>query len=109
MTVKYTTDLFGGADRVRAYPNVLKGMMARFTTNISERQAVARKHLIPYITSRLEKEEYYQNLGKISEWKRIQPQDSLQWIIDAAPSTKERNPERLMLRVLHLNVTAVRK
>lgn len=107
MTIGYTRDLFGGADRVRAYPNVMKGLMARLTTNINARQQVARKHLIPYIKDRLEKEDKYQESGKIGEWNRIKPQDSLQWIIDAVPDKKERDPERLMLRVLHLNVTAV--
>ncbi|KAF2109357.1 cytochrome P450 [Lophiotrema nucula] len=107
MTVKYTTDLFGGADRVRAYPDTLKGLLSRYTTNIHARQDIARKHLIPYITARLEQENHYQKLGKIEEWRRIQPQDSLQWIINAAPNGKEREPDRLMLRVLHLNVTAV--
>jgi hypothetical protein len=107
MTVRYTGDLFGGADRVRAYPDVLKGLAAKYTTNIGDRQAVARKHLVPYITARLQQEESYKRSEKTSEWDSIKPQDSLQWIIDASPNEKERNPERLMLRVLHLNVTAV--
>ncbi|OKP10855.1 Ent-kaurene oxidase [Penicillium subrubescens] len=101
-SIKYTVDVFGGADRLRAWPDFLKPMVTYFITNVKERQRVARKHLLPYIKNRLTQLEYPKSQG--SDQKPI---DSLQWVIDAAPSAEERDPERLMYRLLHLNVAAV--
>jgi hypothetical protein len=101
-SIKYTVDVFGGADRLRAWPDFLKPVVTYFTTNVKERQRVARKHLLPYIKRRLEQLE---NLKSKSFNEK--PIDSLQWVIDGAPNAKERDPERLMYRLLHLNVAAV--
>lgn len=101
-SIKYTVDVFGGADRLRAWPDFLKPVVTYFITNVKERQMVARKHLLPYIKHRLEQLESLKS--KASNEKPI---DSLQWVIDAAPNAKERDPERLVYRLLHLNVAAV--
>ncbi|GAQ10181.1 fumitremorgin C monooxygenase [Aspergillus lentulus] len=102
MSIRYTIDVFGGADKLRAWPDFLKSTVTYFVTNVRERQKVARKHLIPYIKARLEEVEKLQQTSPKSK-----PVDSLQWVIDAAPSYQERDPERLMYRLLHLNVAAV--
>ncbi|KAJ6025258.1 hypothetical protein N7444_012937 [Penicillium canescens] len=99
MSIKYTIDVFGGADKLRAWPKFLRSTVTQFVTNVKERQRVARKHLIPYIKARLQEE----SDGLIKK----PPLDSLQWVMDAAPNSSERDPERLMFRLLHLNVAAV--
>jgi cytochrome P450 len=102
MSIRYTIDVFGGADKLRAWPDFLKSTVTYFVTNVRERQKVARKHLIPYIKARLEEVDKLQHTSPKSK-----PVDSLQWVIDAAPNDQERDPERLMYRLLHLNVAAV--
>jgi cytochrome P450 len=99
MSIKYTIDVFGGADKLRAWPKFLRSTVTQFVTNVKERQRVARKHLIPYIKARLQEE----SRGLLEK----PPVDSLQWVMDAAPNSSERDPERLMFRLLHLNVAAV--
>ncbi|KAL4865956.1 hypothetical protein BDV12DRAFT_210778 [Aspergillus spectabilis] len=101
MSIKYTIDVFGGADKLRSWPDFLKSPVTYFVTNVNERQKIARKHLVLYIQYRLEEVEKQQDTLK------DKPIDSLQWLIDAAPSPKERDPNRLMYRLLHLNVAAV--
>lgn len=99
MSIKYTIYVFGGADKLRAWPKFLRSTVTQFVTNVKERQRVGRKHLIPYIKTRLQEE----SDGLIEK----PPIDSLQWVMDAAPNAGERDPERLMFRLLHLNVAAV--
>lgn len=89
MSIKYTIDVFGGADKLRAWPKFLRSTVTQFVTNVKERQRVAR----------LQEE----SDGFIEK----PPVDSLQWVMDAAPNSGERDPERLMFRLLHLNVAAV--
>ncbi|KAH8690472.1 cytochrome P450 [Talaromyces proteolyticus] len=103
MSIKYTVDVFGGADKLRAWPDFLKPAVTYLVTNVKERQKIARKHLIPYIKARLAEEDQIKEKGL----QNTKPVDSLQWVIDAAPSAQERDPERLMYRLLHLNVSAV--
>ncbi|KAL2818237.1 cytochrome P450 [Aspergillus cavernicola] len=99
MSIKYTVDVFGGADKLRAWPKFLRSTVTQFVTNVKERQRVARKYLIPYIEARLQQEK--------DGLDEKPPVDSLQWFMDAAPDPSERDPERLMFRLLHLNVAAV--
>lgn len=101
------SDVFGGADKIRGFPDILKVPATYALTNILRQQKIARKHLLPYIKSRLAQEKSYLDAGRSEDWKRDKPHDSLQWIIDAAPNEKERRPERLVYRVLHINVAAV--
>lgn len=102
MSIRYTIDVFGGADKLRSWPDLLKPLVLRFVSQVNERQKIARKHLLPYIQERL------QALDSADEKARKdRPLDSLQWCVDAAPSAKEQDPERLMFRLLHLNVAAV--
>ncbi|KAI9930677.1 hypothetical protein MW887_011432 [Aspergillus wentii] len=96
MSIKYTVDVFGGADKLRGWPKFLRSTVTQFVTNVKERQAIARKHLIPYIQARLQEETPEKPYS-----------DSLQWVMDAAPHAGEKDPERLMFRLLHLNVAAV--
>ena len=107
MSIKYTIDVFGGADKLRAYPGLLKLPAIYLVTNVNEQQSIARKHLLPYIQSRLLEEKSYMQAGRLEDWRRAQPHDSLQWIINASPNEEERRPERLVYRVLHMNVAAV--
>ena len=107
MSIKYTIDVFGGADKLRAWPDFLKTPATYLVTNVNQQQRIARKHLLPYIRSRLEEEKKYLDAGRAEDWKRDKPHDSLQWVIDAAPNVKERQPDRLVYRVLHMNVAAV--
>jgi cytochrome P450 len=103
MSIKYTVDVFGGADKLRAWPDFLKPAVTYFVTNVRERQKIARKHLIPYIKERLQEEDQIAEKGL----QNTKPADSLRWVIDAAPNAQERDPERIMYRLLHLNVAAV--
>jgi cytochrome P450 len=96
MSMRYAIDVFQGADKLRNWPDFLKPVVTRMVTRVAERQDVARKHLLPYIQERL-------NLSGGSE----KQSDSLQWCIETAPNGQERDPERLMYRLLHLNVAAV--
>ena len=79
MSIKYTIDVFGGADKLRKYPDFLKSAATYFVTNVNQQQAIARKHLLPYIKERLATESKYIEAGKADEWKREKPHDSLQW------------------------------
>lgn len=103
MSIRYTIDVFGGADKLRKYPEFLRGLMSKLVTRVAEQQKIARKHLIPYIEERLAKQSKADE-GKGSDSK---PSDSLQWVMDAAPNDLERDPQRLLLRLLHINVAAV--
>ena len=107
MSIRYTIDVFGGADKLRAYPWILKLPATYMVTNVNQQQRIARKHLLPYIRSRLAEEKNYLQEGRAKDWIRDKPHDSLQWVIDAAPNEQERQPERLIYRVLHMNVAAV--
>ena len=107
MSINYTIDVFGGADKLRGYPDFLKSSATYLVTNVYRQQTIARRHLLPYIRSHLAEEQKCLQAGKSDEWNRRKPHDSLQWIIDAAPSDQERQPDRLVYRVLHINVSAV--
>ena len=107
MSIRYTIDVFGGADKLRAYPEFLRTPMSRVVTHVAQQQRIARKHLIPYIKTRLAEEERFKRSEKSQDWERMKPSDSLQWVIDAAPNELERKPERLVYRLLHINVAAV--
>ncbi|KAI9801587.1 MAG: hypothetical protein M1825_003266 [Sarcosagium campestre] len=107
MSIKYTIDVFGGADKLRAYPDFFKLPATYLVTNVRQQQSIARKHLLPYIQARLAEEKKYLQAGRVEDWKRDKPHDSLQWVIDAAPNEKERQPNRLVYRILHINVAAV--
>ncbi|KAH9825743.1 Cytochrome-P450 monooxygenase [Teratosphaeria destructans] len=97
LSLTYAVEVFGGADKLRSWPEVLKPIVAKLMTNIGKRQQVARRHLLPYIKERIASG----GVGK------IQAADALQWCLDAAPSIEERDPERLVYRLLHLNVASV--
>ena len=107
MSIRYTIDVFGGADKLRSYPHFLRKPMSRLVTNVAQQQRIARKHLIPYIAARLAEEQQFKTDGNLQEWEKVKPSDSLQWVIDAAPNELERMPERLVYRLLHINVAAV--
>lgn len=107
MSIRYTIDVFGGADKLRAFPDFLKLPATYFVTNVRQQQKIARRLLLPYIERRLAEERNYLQAGRADDWKREKPHDSLQWVIDAAPDEAERDPGRLMYRVLHINVAAV--
>lgn len=102
MSMRYAIDVFQGADKLRNWPDFLKPVVTRMVTRVAERQEVARRHLLPYIKERLSLFD-----GSEKQPLKDRPIDSLQWCIETAPNDQERDPERLMYRLLHLNVAAV--
>lgn len=105
MSMRYAIDVFQGADKLRSWPDLLKPLVTRMVTRVAERQEVARKHLLPYIKERLA---FFGDLVSAAEKTATdRPVDSLQWCIETAPNDLECDPERLMYRLLHLNVAAV--
>lgn len=101
--MRYAIDVFQGADKLRNWPDVLKPVVTRLVTRVAERQDIARRHLLPYIKERLA---IFEKAEKLSPPEET-PVDSLQWCIETAPTDLERDPDRLMYRLLHLNVAAV--
>ncbi|KAF2766235.1 cytochrome P450 [Teratosphaeria nubilosa] len=97
LSLTYAVEVFGGADTLRSWPELLKPIVAKLVTNIGKRQEVARRHLLPYIRERI----------ATGEVEKTKAGDALQWCLDFAPSAEERDPERLMYRLLHLNVASV--
>lgn len=78
----------------------------RWKTNIYQEQAIARKHLLPLLKQRIADEDRYISEGRLDEWKKIKAEDTIQWVLDVTPP-EERNPSRLVYRMLHINVAAV--
>jgi hypothetical protein len=82
LSMEYATTCFGGADLVRNYPEFLKPFIMYFKTNLYSDLAMARKHLIPIIKSRLKMMEDYEAHGEMDKWFKIKPQDSSKLIME---------------------------
>ncbi|KAJ0418875.1 cytochrome P450 [Aspergillus carlsbadensis] len=106
LSIEYTTTMFGGAQTIRHLPELLKPLAMWWKTGIYKQQAIARKHLIPSLTQRIADEDLYRREGRTDEWARVKAEDVIQWVLDVTPAT-ERVPDRLVYRMLHINVAAV--
>ncbi|KAF5003206.1 hypothetical protein FDECE_10224 [Fusarium decemcellulare] len=106
LSIDYTTIMFGAANRIRNYPELLKPIILRLSTNIKQAQAEARRHLIPVIESRLKQMKEYCEAGRAEYWDKIKPDDAIQWVLDAAPPDGM-DPKILVFRMLHINIAAV--
>jgi len=96
----FTLDVIKGATIIKLFPEALRPLVARFCTNVPARINRGVSHLEPIIRERFQKIEEY---GK--EWAD-KPNDTLQWLIDAARG-KERTVRALVLRILAVNFAAI--
>lgn len=106
LSIDYTKTMFGGAHMIRDWPHLLKPVVMYFKTGIYAQQAIARKHLVPILTQRIADEDRYASEGRLDEWAKIKAEDTIQWVLDVSPP-KERDPRRLVYRMLHINIAAV--
>ena len=106
MSIRYTIDIRRGG-QASSVSRFMKLPATYLVTNVRQQQNIARKLLLPYIKRRLAEEHNYLQADKVDEWKRKKRHDLLQWVIDAAPDEAERDPGRLMYRVLHINAATV--
>lgn len=61
--------------------------------------------MVPIFEERMAKKKQYEKEGRLPEWEKNKPQDSMQWVLDAAHPAEMR-PDRLTLRMLHINIAA---
>ncbi|KEF54118.1 uncharacterized protein A1O9_09913 [Exophiala aquamarina CBS 119918] len=106
LSVNYTTVLFGGAEMIRSWPNFLKSFLMLFRTDIRNAQKIAKKHLFPIIDRRIKEEDSYVRAGRGAEWKKIKPDDAIQWVLDVAPAD-QRRADIMVFRMLHINIAAI--
>ncbi|RSL57416.1 hypothetical protein BHE90_017151 [Fusarium euwallaceae] len=106
LSIDYTTIMFGGANMIRNWPDILKPIVMWWKTDIYKAQAQARKHLVPIIQQRIAAEDRSIAEGKLEEWDKIKPDDAIQWVLDVTPGP-ERRADRLVYRMLHINIAAV--
>ena len=98
--------MFGGAEIIRSYPELLKLIMMWWKTDIYRAQALAKRILCPLLKARIEQEDRYIAEGRQAEWEKIKADDAIQWVLDVSPR-KERVPDLLVYRMLHINISAV--
>ncbi|KIX08863.1 uncharacterized protein Z518_03520 [Rhinocladiella mackenziei CBS 650.93] len=106
LSVNYTNVLFGGAEMIRSWPNFVKPFIMWLRTDIYSAQAIARKHLYPVIDQRIKAEDAYNRAGRQAEWKKIKPDDAIQWVLDVAPPD-QRKADITVYRMLHINIAAI--
>ncbi|KAJ3548541.1 hypothetical protein NM208_g955 [Fusarium decemcellulare] len=106
LSINYTEVMFGGANMIRNYPEILKPLVMWWKTDIYKAQAIARRHLIPILNQRIAEEDRYVSNGQQDEWQKIKPDDTIQWVLDVTPR-EERRADRLVYRMLHINIAAV--
>ncbi|KAH6967583.1 cytochrome P450 [Ilyonectria sp. MPI-CAGE-AT-0026] len=106
LSIDYTNIMFGGANAIRNYPEILKPIMMWWKTDIYKAQALARKHLVPILNYRIAEEDRYIAMGEQDKWQKIKPDDTIQWVLDVTPPS-ERRADRLVYRMLHINIAAV--
>lgn len=106
LSIDYTEIMFGGANAIRNYPEILKPLVMWWKTHIYKAQAIAKKHLLPILKERIAEEDRYIANGKQDEWQKIKTDDTIQWVLDVTPR-EERRAYRLVYRMLHINIAAV--
>ncbi|OAL53509.1 cytochrome P450 [Pyrenochaeta sp. DS3sAY3a] len=101
-SASYSKSIFGGAVLVRNYPKFLRTLAMYWWTDVAEKKATARKYFMPIIKERLQAEALYKAQGRLAEWNKIKSQDSSKSL-----RFNNRNPEILLYKAMHLNVTGV--
>lgn len=96
--------MFGGADKVRKWPDIMKPLVMWWSTKLYDTQALARKLVMPLIEQRVKEEKTARAQGNSK--KRAKEDDMVQWILDYT-SDQELEPSRLFYRMLHINIAAV--
>ncbi|KAH3940618.1 hypothetical protein HBH98_219170 [Parastagonospora nodorum] len=105
-SIDYSFVMFGGADLIRSYPSFLKPLVMYFRTSLYKELAVARKHLIPIIKDRIEKQDAYLSTNRADDYERVKEKDAIQWVLDISPPD-QLDPELLMYRMIHITISAV--
>ncbi|EOO02406.1 putative cytochrome p450 protein [Phaeoacremonium minimum UCRPA7] len=95
----FTKATFDSAAMLRNMPSLLKPLMMYFMTDHMKQQQIARKCLVPIIKERL-------SIMENRHDAKDMPNDALQWLLEISPADK-RDPEILLQRMLHINVTAI--
>ncbi|CAK7243312.1 MAG: hypothetical protein STHCBS139747_004830 [Sporothrix thermara] len=106
LSILYTGVMFGGANMIRNYPNILKPLVMWWKTSIYKSQADACRLLLPIIKQRMAESDRAVAEGRQAEWHKSKPEDAIQWVLDETPP-EERVPRRLVMRMLHINIAAV--
>lgn len=104
LSVDYTLVMFGGADKVRKWPQFLKPLVMWWSTRLYETQTIARRLLLPILEERIKEEKSARAKG--IEKTRKKEDDMIQWIMDYA-NDQELDPDRMVYRMLHINIAAV--
>jgi cytochrome P450 len=104
LSIDYTYVMFGGADKVRKWPEWFKPVVMWWSTKLYETQAAARALLMPLIEDRVSAERLARANGTSKSRKK--EEDMVQWIMDYA-TDEELDPNRLFYRMLHINIAAV--
>lgn len=104
LSIDYTFVMFGGADKVRKWPELLKPLVMWWSTNLYKTQNLARSLIMPLLEQRVKDEKIARVQGTIRSRER--EDDMVQWILDYT-SDEELVPSRLFYRMLHINVAAV--
>ncbi|EOD48508.1 putative cytochrome p450 protein [Neofusicoccum parvum UCRNP2] len=106
LSIKHTGTVFGGANTIRHWPEILKPLIMWWKTGIYREQAVARRILGPILKDRIATEEMYRREGREAEWAKIKPSDVMQWVLDITPPWKKQ-VDLLVLRMLNVNIAAI--
>lgn len=106
LAVQFSGVMFGGADMIRAYPEIVKPLIMWWKTPYYKTLGRFRSFLVPVIKERLAKMEEHERKNTIYEWENVKPNDSIQWVLDITPVNK-RDPEMILFRMLHILIAAV--
>ncbi|KIV81301.1 hypothetical protein PV11_03496 [Exophiala sideris] len=106
LSIDFSYVMFGGADLVRAYPEILKPIIMWWKTSLYRSLAEARGYLIPILTERIILMKSHEKEGTMSDWAKTKPNDCIQWVLDITPPDK-RDATILVYRMLHINIAAV--
>ncbi|KIX06643.1 uncharacterized protein Z518_04619 [Rhinocladiella mackenziei CBS 650.93] len=106
LSIDYAGIFFGGAEKIRGWPEYLKPLVMWWSTGIRRARKEANRHLGPVITQRIRDEDRYIAEGRAEEWKKIKPEDVIQWILDVAPPA-DRRVDHMVYRMLHINIGAI--
>ncbi|OAG35209.1 hypothetical protein AYO21_10607 [Fonsecaea monophora] len=106
LSVDFSFIMFGGADMIRTYAEILKPLVLYWKTPMHKTLNLARKHLVPVIEQRIALMQQHEAAGTMDVWKKEKPNDCIQWVLDVTPLEK-RDPQMLVYRMLHINIAAV--
>jgi len=100
LSINHTADVSRARGVLIRFPGFLRGIAARFLTNVPKVVRLMQKHLGPIIEERQKK------IAEYGPDYPDKPNDLLSWTMDAAEGD-ERSPEKLTNRVLVLNFAAI--